>query len=71
MFGLRDVGGRSDGLALSRIGVSMADGQSTLTRTPSAAASMRRLVDRPTTACFVVAYGTRSGAGRAPPSRPR
>jgi hypothetical protein len=32
---------------------------------------MRRLVDRPTTACFVVAYGTRSGAGRAPPSRPR
>ena len=43
-------------------------GHSTLTCTPWLAASARSAVDRPTTACLVVVYGSIAGAGMSPAS---
>ncbi len=46
----------------------MTPGQTTLTRTPWAAASTRRPTLSPTTACLVVEYGTSRGLGTSPDS---
>ena len=58
-----DLTSKSDGLPLYRIGVSMAAGQNAPTRMPRAAASMRRLVLKPTTACLVRAECVNRAAG--------
>lgn len=67
------VDGRSAGGRWSRIGVSIAPGHSTLTRTPRRAASGRSASESPTTACFAVAYAVTNGGatrpGRTVPSR--
>ena len=49
------------------MGVRMAPGQRTLTRTPLVAASIRSDFERPTTACFTVDKAARPRTGSAPP----